>query len=116
MFPRPAENPFDYQLIVHFEAGSGEQTFDSRRQVIEQSFDRCFIFTVANNVGSAAFAGDEPQGIENDRFAGTGFTGEDVKAGLELQHDLIDDRKILNAKLAQHRSPSLALSPLEFFP
>ena len=56
----------------------------------------------ANHAGIAARAQRELQRIDQDGFAGAGFTGEDGEAGSEFDFQRIDDDEVTQAQGEQH--------------
>ena len=59
-------------------------------------------FAGANQVGRGAGAEQQPDGLDEDGLAGAGLAGQDVEAGLELDLDGLDHRKVADAEEAQH--------------
>jgi len=58
---------------------------------------------LADHVGIAALTEREQQGIDEDRLAGTRFTGQHCEAGREVDVEHVDDDEIANGKRKQHR-------------
>src|SRR5437870_8430494 len=114
ILPRAAENPFDNQFTAGIETQLFQLDFERRRKIIEQRLDVRLFFFVADDVRSAALAADQAERIEDDRFAGTRLSGEDVESGSQLQRHLVDHGEILDPQLAQHTKAGLTFSPLQF--
>ena len=56
-----------------------------------------------DEVARRAAAEQKAHGFDQNRFAGTGLASQDVQAGVKLQFDRIDDRKVFNPEKAEHR-------------
>ena len=56
-----------------------------------------------DEVGHGAAAEEKADGFHEDRFAGTGLTGQYGEAGAELQFELVDDGEALNTEVSDHR-------------
>src|SRR6267378_5987886 len=82
----------------------------------ERALHDRLVGTGTHDIGGRAFAEQQREGIDDHRFAGAGFAGQNVEAGLERKGDVRDDGQITNAKLDQHyfrtrslRSPQCSL-------
>ena len=51
-------------------------------------------------------AKQKPDGLYQDGFSRTGFAGEDIQAGLELDLHLLNHREVSNSQIAQHEGGS----------
>ena len=47
-------------------------------------------------------AGDQTEGIDEDRLARAGLAGEEVQTGAELDRQVLDDRDVTDAQGLQH--------------
>src|ERR671918_2124969 len=74
--------------------------------VLEDRLDRGVFLARADQVCRGAPAREKPKGTHNDGLPCTGFTGQDVEAGLELQLEPLDHSKIPNRQKAEHRARS----------
>ena len=63
-------------------------------------------FAGSDLLGRALSAHEQGDRIDEQRFAGAGFTGEHRKSGLELHVELFDEGEIDNAQLGKHREES----------
>ncbi len=52
--------------------------------------------------GVAALAEHHRQRVDQDRFAGAGFTGQHGESGVELEFHAVDDHEITDIQRAQH--------------
>ena len=59
---------------------------------------------MADHAGIGALAAQETQRIDQQRFAGPGFTGNDGHAGAEGQLGGTDNGEIGDGKAGQHRA------------
>ena len=70
--------------------------------VFEDRFDGGLRLAGANQIGGRAGAEQQADRLDEDRLAGSGLAGQDVEAGLELDLDGLDHRKVADAEEAQH--------------
>src|SRR5215472_10585219 len=70
----------------------------------ENGFDGARIAAATQQRAVCAFAQDEAQGANQDRFAGSGLTGKHVVAGLQFEQEVRNQREVLNAQSGQHSS------------
>jgi len=81
---------------------------------LEQSLDDCFFLAGADHVGRCARAEQQPERVQDDRFAGAGFAGQHVEAGAELEIGFLDDCEVAYVQFEQHpgraRYPQWSLS------
>ena len=68
----------------------------------EDGFDGAAIRATANESAISAFAEDEVEGTDDDRFAGAGFAGDSIVARREFESQVRDQGKILNTERGQH--------------
>ncbi len=61
---------------------------------------RCFAGT--DHFGRGFRAGQQTQGVDDNRLSGAGFAGKQVETGIEVKFELIDESKISDAKKPQH--------------
>src|SRR5207237_423485 len=84
--------------------------FRVESEPVEIEFDVCFKnrfndgsrFTCADHFRRGFRTGQQTEGIDDDGFAGAGLAGEQVKTGLEVKFELIDESKISYTKKSQH--------------
>ena len=90
-------------LQLDAEGGKGRQqvTVDGGRE-FERPLDDRFVRTRAHDVGRRPLAEQEGEGIDDHRFAGAGFAGENVEAWLERQCHVGDHGEIADPELRQH--------------
>ena len=68
----------------------------------ENRFDGAAISAAADERAIGAFAEDEIERVDDDRFAGAGFAGDGVIAGGEVQGEVRDQSEVLDAERGQH--------------
>ena len=56
-----------------------------------------------HELGAGAPADEQPDGADEDGFAGAGLTREDVEAGRELELEPVDDGEVGDAEEPNHR-------------
>ncbi len=79
------------------------RTISSRPSgVFEDRFDGRLRLAGADQIGRGAGAEQQADRLDEDRLARAGLAGQDVEAGLELDLDGLDDRKVADAEEAQH--------------
>ena len=61
------------------------------------------VFAGPNELARRPAPEQQADRLDEDRLAGAGLAGQDVQAGIELQFDRIDDRKVFNPEKAEHR-------------
>lgn len=86
-----------------------EQRMSGRK--VKRRFEQSLFFPGSDLLGRTSSAYEKGDGIDEEGFAGTGFTGEHRKSGLKLNVKLLDQGKINNAQLGKHRSESGAIQP-----
>ena len=69
---------------------------------VEDRFDRATVAAAADEGAVGAFAQGEVQGADEDGFAGAGFAGDDVVAGLQLEGQVRHQGEVLDAQGRQH--------------
>ncbi len=57
---------------------------------------------VADHFGSGPAAGQQLQGVDQDRLAGPGLPGEHREPGVQLELHRIDDREVADLQVSQH--------------
>jgi len=55
----------------------------------------------AHHFRGSPVAQQQSDGVDNDRFAGAGFPGQDVQATVEAKLQPVDDREVADLKLRQ---------------
>jgi len=60
------------------------------------------IFSGTDLVGRGSPADQEGYGINEERFTGAGFPGQNRKPGMKLKAQLLNEREIDNAQLGEH--------------
>ena len=69
---------------------------------VEGGFKLGLVFSGTDLVSQASTADQQGDGINEERFTGSGLPGQDRKPGLELKTELLNERKIDNAQLGEH--------------
>ena len=69
---------------------------------LEDAGDDGFFCTVADHVAGRALAHKQRQRIDQDRFAGSGFAGQEVESRSERGNGMVDDCVVFCAQLQQH--------------
>jgi hypothetical protein len=72
------------------------------KRAFEQAFDRRLIGTGADEVARAPGAAEQRQRLKDDALPGSGLTGDDVQAPGEGERQILDDREVADAQLAEH--------------
>jgi hypothetical protein len=70
---------------------------------LEYGLDGSGVFTGANEVRAGASADEQPDGADENRFAGAGLSRQHGEAGSEFDVQPIDDGQIAYAEKADHR-------------
>ena len=70
----------------------------------EKSLHLSFVAAGADHVDGELVPENEIDGLENEAFAGPGFTGQDVHAVAEFQLHVVDKGQVAYAQIFQHRS------------
>ena len=70
---------------------------------VEGGFELGLVFSGTDLVGQGSPADQQCDGINEERFTGPGLPGQDCKPGLELKTELLNERKIDNTQLGEHR-------------
>ena len=73
-----------------------------RRSKFECALDDGLLRAGSHDIARGALAEQQREGIDDHRFAGAGFAGQDIEARLERQGDVGDDGEIADAKFRQH--------------
>ena len=104
-------------MIVVFQAFPIGQGLQEGRADPEDGFDRAGVSGIAQITGLEPFAQAKAQGIDEDRFAGSGFPCQDVQFFGELDRNILDNAEIFDgqgfkhgamiAKIAKKNIPSL---------
>ncbi len=107
--PGPGDDSFHQQFPAGAESGFFQQGADHLVSFqIEHAFHGRFIGTGTDGLGRCPAAQDQVDCVDDDGFAGAGFTGQDVQTGEERDMEVFDDSNILYDKISQHlieRSP-----------
>ena len=69
----------------------------------EGDTDFRLVGTMANHAGVRPVAKCQVEGIKQDGFAGTGFTGQDGQTGFQFQIQAFNDGKVPDMDMSQHR-------------
>jgi hypothetical protein len=80
------------------------------RHDAELGGDLRLVRAVADQAGVCARADHQAQGVDKDRFAGTGLAGQRCKAGLPFEFQRLDDGEITDVQVAQHAASLQDLS------
>ena len=70
---------------------------------VEGCFKLGLVFSRTDLVSRGPSADQQSDGIDEERFTGPGLPGQDCKPGLELKTELLNERKIDNTQLGEHR-------------
>src|SRR5215203_1679310 len=70
--------------------------------VLEDRFNRGLRFAGTNQVGGSPCAKQQADRLDDDGLPCAGLAGQHVEAGLELDLDGLNHRKVADAKQAQH--------------
>ena len=94
----------ELSVLARFEAIFIEEGFQRRAQAgdIEQRLDGAGIAAGADERAVGAFAENEAEGADDDGFAGAGFAGDDIAAGLKFESEIGGQRKVFDADCGQH--------------
>jgi hypothetical protein len=76
----------------------------TRRQ-LEGDADRRLALAAAHEAAVGAGAERQAQGVEEDRFSGAGFAGQDAEAGAEFQVERFDQHHVADRQAGQHDGP-----------
>ena len=80
---------------------------------LELRFHRGEIFAGADQVGGSASAQEEAHGFDEHRLAGTRFAGQDIERSFKLDAGRLDDRKVLDRQVPNHRrEPGAGRAPV----
>ena len=94
----------ELMILAGFEAVFVEEGGKSREfHSAEDCFDGAALRTAADEGAIGAFAEDEVECADDDRFSRAGFAGDGVVAGGEIQGEVRDQGEILDAERGQHR-------------
>ena len=80
----------------------GQQVPMRCRPEFEGALDDRLLRAGSDDVGRGALAEQQREGVDDHRFAGPGFAGQNVEAGLERQRDVGNDGEIADAQFGQH--------------
>ncbi len=101
-----AESAFDHELVTvaRFEAVFIEKFLERRAESgdLEDGFDRATVAAAAEEGAIGPSAEHEVECADEDRFAGAGFAGDGVVAGLKLEGEVGDQSEVFNAQGRQH--------------
>jgi hypothetical protein len=101
----PRQLPLDHQLAVAGRVpGLVEQRGHRPRRIdLEDGLDHRGVGPGADPVRLGTRAGHEEERVHHDGLARPGLAGEDVEAGGEGHHRLLDHGQVADGQLAQHR-------------
>jgi hypothetical protein len=69
---------------------------------LEAGFDRRFVGPGADGAARGFAAEDSIDRVEDDRFPGSGFPGEHVQPGPEVEFEVVDEGEVVDAEGQQH--------------
>ena len=72
--------------------------------VFEDGFDGGQLLAGADQILRGAAAEEEPDGFDEDGFAGAGLARQDVERLFKVDGDRLDDRQVANGEIANHKS------------
>ncbi len=73
---------------------------------VEAGEDVGLVCADAHDAAVGAIAQGEAEGVEHDRFAGTGFPADHAHAALQFEIEVFDDGVVVNGQMNQHgRAP-----------
>ncbi len=87
---------------IDAEVGEEGADGDVESTELEDGFDGAEVGTGPEGAAIGALPEDELEGAEDDGFAGTGFAGEDIEAGLELEGEVGHEGEISDPQRRQH--------------
>jgi hypothetical protein len=73
---------------------------------VEDRFYGRGVCSRAHEVTGRSAAEEQTDGLDEDRFARTGFAGQNIEARPEFDLDLIDDREASYSQEAEHKDVS----------
>ena len=73
------------------------------RRNLEGGFKRRFVLAESNVVALSPSADKQGDGIDQERLAGPRFPGENGKTCVDSQTEVLNNRKIGDAQLGEHR-------------
>jgi 3-phosphoglycerate kinase len=76
---------------------------------MEEGFHPCFIRSAADEFCGGTASQEQVHGIDNDRLAGAGFSGQNVEARFELNLKMPDDGEVGDGELNKHSRSMRAL-------
>ena len=85
-----------HPVLVGFKAQLAQLVLRRRRKVAEYSGYRGLLAAGAHQVPADPFAEHRVDRIDDNGFAGAGFTGQHVKTGIEGDVGLFDHRNVFN--------------------
>ena len=88
--------------LVGIHAVGGEHLGHGFGRDLENGRDYRSLASVANDIAGGFFTEQQREGVDENRFAGAGFTGQQIQSRAEGNHDRIDDRIVFNSELDQH--------------
>src|SRR5699024_668893 len=74
------------------------------------------VMTFGNQAGIGAVAEQQAKGVYQNRLAGTGFAGDDGKAGFDVDLDFANNGKLANRKVTKHALSGRARRPNKLAP
>ncbi len=96
--------PQDELLFCAIDAVGFQQRSDGLRLGVEDRRHHSLVSAMSNRVGGSFIAQQESQRVNQDGFAGPSFAGEQVKAGGELDGNVVNDRVVFDPQFQQHVS------------
>src|SRR5437867_12434149 len=85
--------------------------------IFEDGFDGGGVFSRADQVARRTAAEEQAYGFDEDRLPCTGFAGQDVEPGLEIDLDGVDNGEVANFQKAEHEkrensNPNIGLTAI----
>ncbi|MCY1441262.1 hypothetical protein D9M71_575690 [compost metagenome] len=69
---------------------------------VERGEDVCLVGAGAHHAAVGTVAQGKAEGVEHDRFAGTGLAGDDGHATGDFEVEVLDDGVVVNGQVHQH--------------
>ena len=108
-----AEGAAQHECAVAVQAGLGDQR--ARRVIvgdIEHRRDAGLFRLAPDQTRLGPLTQGQAEGIQQDRFAGAGFTGQHREAGLKIKAEVVDKHHVANGQAGQHAfDPPLRRDP-----
>ncbi len=90
-------------LILRVQIASGQPMADVIPVLqVKDNVDFGAIGPMSDNIGTAPVAQGQPQGVDEDGFAGAGFAAEDGETRGELQVQGLDDGEVVDLNRREH--------------